>query len=723
MWPKRTFFFAALEQTDVHDSALQVIAVPSLAARANPLLAPYQALFEAFPAPTGRPLNANESLSYSPLQKIGAVSNRSIRLDQVFNSRLQAFARYSDVPSVSTSLELGTAYSAFLWRTATVGATLTLGKWNQEVRANYTEVLADSEHGPNDTPVVDSISQSLLNSFYGPWGVTSVAMAGVGRTISGEAAAGHEHQVDATYTVSHRFGRHDLRAGFEFAQLESLNPGNSPFVSTSGGYEFLSYASLSVVAPDINALLAGTPLGLTSSTGDYPRIAGRRYSSFFEDTFRINDHFNLLLGGRWDVLPPSVVSSYVGAPASFNSGFWNGAGSLPGTISNFDSYQQSLWLKTYKLVAPRFGFAYHLKSPDMVIRSGAGLFYDTGLGSIIANTNPLAIWQYLPTGPSPAVPSPPDYPFRSPNLPTAFLTLPRVFEWKTSLEKSLHENTLVSLSYFGSDGQKLLRSEASLDPTTAFLETIVFASHGSSNYHALLANVRANITPNVYALASYTWSHSIDNGSSDTAPILINGPSNKGSSSFDVRQVLTASFGYRIPTQFGRILGGWTLSANTLARTGFPFDVTTEDESIGLGFENADRANLVPGQPIWINNTGLPGGRILNPAAFQMPASGATGNLGRNALVGPGFFQLDTSLRRQVRLYRGISAEASVSAFNLLNHPSFADPVNYLGSALFGQSTSMTNLMLGSGSPTTGITPLFQAGGPRTVELSLRFSF
>ena len=190
-----------------------------------------------------------------------------------------------------------------------------------------------------------------------------------------------------------------------------------------------------------------------------------------------------------------------------------------------------------------------------------------------------------------------------------------------------------------------------------------------------------------------------------------------------MRQVLTASFGYRIPTQFGRILGGWTLSANTLARTGFPFDVTTEDESIGLGFENADRANLVPGQPIWINNTGLPGGRILNPAAFQMPASGATGNLGRNALVGPGFFQLDTSLRRQVRLYRGISAEASVSAFNLLNHPSFADPVNYLGSALFGQSTSMTNLMLGSGSPTTGITPLFQAGGPRTVELSLRFSF
>jgi len=76
-----------------------------------------------------------------------------------------------------------------------------------------------------------------------------------------------------------------------------------------------------------------------------------------------------------------------------------------------------------------------------------------------------------------------------------------------------------------------------------------------------------------------------------------------------------------------------------------------------------------------------------------------------------------------VRLYRGLSAEASVSAFNLLNHPAFSSPIGYLGSALFGQSTSMMNLMLGSGSPTTGLTPLFQAGGPRTIELGLRFSF
>jgi hypothetical protein len=113
------------------------------------------------------------------------------------------------------------------------------------------------------------------------------------------------------------------------------------------------------------------------------------------------------------------------------------------------------------------------------------------------------------------------------------------------------------------------------------------------------------------------------------------------------------------------------------------------DETIGLGFENTDRVNLVPGQQIWINDGAAPGGRELNPAAFQAPAAGSNGTLGRNVLTGPGLLQLDASLRRQ-RLYRGSSVEAIASAFNLPNHPAFSNPVGYLGSALFGQSNSMT---------------------------------
>jgi hypothetical protein len=168
---------------------------------------------------------------------------------------------------------------------------------------------------------------------------------------------------------------------------------------------------------------------------------------------------------------------------------------------------------------------------------------------------------------------------------------------------------------------------------------------------------------------------------------------------------------------------GWNLISSLEAHSGFPFDVTTLDRSIGLGFANSGRPNPVPGVPVWIQNNSVPGGRELNAAAF-MPARQLTnGALGRNVFTGPGLFQIDASLRRQFKVFRMSSLEMSASAFNLLNRASFANPVGYLGSALFGQSSSMQNLMLGSGNPTNGLTPIFQSGGPRTVELMLKFSF
>lgn len=377
-------------------------------------------------------------------------------------------------------------------------------------------------------------------------------------------------------------------------------------------------------------------------------------------------------------------------------------------------------------IAPRIGLAYRLKSPDLVFRAGAGLFYDTQIGSIIDNENPLTAWQYSPTSPNPQPPSG----ITSSPPPTLFL--PRVWEWRTSVEREIHKASLFSLSYFGSAGRRLLRNEATQDPLAGVLQTLAFTSDGISNYEALLAQYRGNLSPRLFILASYTWSHSIDNGSSDTTPELvgqgINRASDIGSSSFDVRHLFTTSLEYKLPSEaftprLQKFLGGWQFSSTLVARTGFPFDVTTVDRSVGLGFDNTGRASLVPGQPIWIANSAAPGGRELNPAAFMAPVAGMNGTLGRNGLTGNGLFQIDASVRRQFRLFEGLSMETSISAFNTLNHPTFANPVNYLGSALFGQSTSTANLMLGSGSPTTGLTPLFQSGGPRTIELGLRFTF
>jgi hypothetical protein len=64
-----------------------------------------------------------------------------------------------------------------------------------------------------------------------------------------------------------------------------------------------------------------------------------------------------------------------------------------------------------------------------------------------------------------------------------------------------------------------------------------------------------------------------------------------------------------------------------------------------------------------------------------------------------------------------------MNIFNFLNHPAFAGPVAFLSSPLFGQPVSMQNLMPGSGTPNTGLPPLFQTGGSRSAELRIRGFF
>lgn len=93
------------------------------------------------------------------------------------------------------------------------------------------------------------------------------------------------------------------------------------------------------------------------------------------------------------------------------------------------------------------------------------------------------------------------------------------------------------------------------------------------------------------------------------------------------------------------------------------------------------------------------GGRRLNPLAFSIPG-GTEGSLGRNALRGFGLSELDLAIRRDWRVRNETTLQLRGGAFNALNHPVFGDPVPYLSSPLFGQSVSMLNSMLGTGSRT-----------------------
>ncbi len=135
------------------------------------------------------------------------------------------------------------------------------------------------------------------------------------------------------------------------------------------------------------------------------------------------------------------------------------------------------------------------------------------------------------------------------------------------------------------------------------------------------------------------------------------------------------------------------------------------------------RPDLVSGVPLWIADPNVAGGKRINPAASSVPTTPRQGTLGRNALRGFGATQVDLALRRQFRLRERLSLQARADFFNIFNHPNFGSPINYLSSPQFGQSTQMLGASLGSGGQNGGLNPLYQIGGPRSVQLALKLLF
>ena len=117
------------------------------------------------------------------------------------------------------------------------------------------------------------------------------------------------------------------------------------------------------------------------------------------------------------------------------------------------------------------------------------------------------------------------------------------------------------------------------------------------------------------------------------------------------------------------------------------------------------------------------GGRRLNRAAFQAAPAGQQGNLKRNSVRGFGAWQVDLALRREFKTPQSTRLQLRAELFNIFNHPLFADPVVNLSSGLFGQSTQMLGRSLGTGGQVGGLNPMYQIGGPRSVQLALRLLF
>jgi hypothetical protein len=145
------------------------------------------------------------------------------------------------------------------------------------------------------------------------------------------------------------------------------------------------------------------------------------------------------------------------------------------------------------------------------------------------------------------------------------------------------------------------------------------------------------------------------------------------------------------------------------------------------------RPDVVPGQPIYLYGSGYPGGKRYNPDAFQPAAAGAEeGNLGRNVLRGFGAWQIDFALHRDLHLSDHLALQLRAEAFNILNHPNFANPSSQddpqhltvgIPDPSFGLSTSTLAKWLGASGVPGQLNPFFQVGGPRSLQFALRLRF
>jgi hypothetical protein len=507
-----------------------------------------------------------------------------------------------------------------------------------------------------------------------------------------------QRQFQAVQSVSFHRGKHGLSLGGDYRRIGAIRR------DTSG--------SLQVIADTVADLAFQNNLWLARTLSPIEQAVNvPELSLWIGDTWHAARSLTVTAGLRWEFSPGIVPSGSVLLFAPQTASFQSFCG--PSQTC------RPLWPTSYRDFAPRLGLAWRLTGDGRtVLRAGGGLYYDSAMSiaTDYLNGGPLGIANFS-SGRNGVFSTQLYYGFM-PNL-----RLPAVGQWNLTAERALSERDTLSLGYVGSAGYDFIRRELGGPGYAPTLWVALTTNNARSRYHSLQAQYRRRFTGGLEALASYTWSHSIDNDSSD-AFLAWAGPGagasvDRGSSDFDLRHSFTGSLSYTAPPRFG----AWSLSGILRARTGFPITVQAAEEYVGVSFINAFRPDWIYPEPPWVADADSPGGRRLNYAAFQAQPAGVEGSLGRNVISGFGMSQLDLALSRELKISDRAGLQLRVEAFNVFNHPNFADPVKYMDSPLFGQSTSMLNMMLGTGSPGSGLSPVLGSGGPRALQLGLRFHF
>ena len=698
----RAFFFLAFEHLALRQPYVWVQPVPSAAGRDSVADWALPAV-SLFPAPNAGNLNGDVGQWVGRSTRPADLDSGSARFDQAVTSRITLFGRYSDSPSSNEFGSVVVNHLNLRLRSLTLGANARpTSRSVIDFRANVSQATAHSswadvnQAGQRDCSLV-SLAPTFLGMPVSCDYMVRFSIGGIGQLVSGREGDRRQRQVQLLESTSLARGSHTLKFGADYRRILAVRRDET--------------GTLGIIADTMTNLGNRQSVWVAKSEAIRRSIEVKELSLWAQDTWQPVQRLTISAGLRWEYSPAPLPSE----PAWF----------LDETTGRIVSLRRILWPDAYRNLAPRLGLALRLTHDGRtVLRAGGGLYYDSSLSvaTDTINSGPLGISEFGGT--------------TGGFFPTLlafgfapYVRLPRVAQWNATLERAFTERDVASIGYLGSRGRGLIRREVGGEGNDYTTWVALTTNHGWSNYDALQVEYRRILARGLEARASYAWSHSIDNDSSDAFLVWAGpGPSDRGSSDFDLRHSFSASFTWQVPSRDGahgwqRLARGWAVDGIVRARSGFPISVLAAEQFMGITLMNAFRPNLLPGQPVWIQDAGVPGGRRLNPAAFATLEYEQQGNLGRNVLTGFGMSQVDLSLRREFKLREARTLELRLEGFNAFNSPNFADPVRYLNSPVFGESTSMLNMMLGTGTPGSGLAPSLQIGGPRTLQAALRLRF
>jgi hypothetical protein len=584
-------------------------------------------------------------------------------------------------------------------------------------------------------------------------------------------------------------GKHDFKVGLGI-RANQMNVGTEAFQDgfwipgVAGNFSGFTNSTVSIPGnPEADVLMGLLGLSEHDQTFNGP-VGGRRWKifrPFVQDDWRITKDLTLNLGIAWDLTTP--ISEADGRLANYQ----------PDTnqllIANQGGVNSSAGIKMNKTAfEPRIGLAWKvLGSEKTAVRAGYSIYHDSawsmgaqGLwqnppffaesdgfgpaGCAFATSFCATTLGQIPTGINmsngfPAFPTPPTLSTFTGTLftqPTDF-HLGMVQQFNVNVERQLPGSVILTAGYAGSRGRHLLVAgnnlntfgpsscvaggtetigcnpdgSAFIPPYSVFNSILLFGDVGKTTYDSLQIKAETK-TPKhgLYALVSYTYSKTYDNGLSDGLGSLTSAPYfplpnwenlDWGLSQINLNHNFSASILYDLPFGRGRkfgndwngvtntLLGNWQLTLIEKITSGFAVPLIDSNNQSGVFFNNGGNGNnfnrpdqIAGCDPQAASHSTL---QYINPSCFAAPAPGLLGNANRVPVTGPGFVNTDFSVIKQFALPReGMGLNFRAEFFNLFNHAQFGYPVADVAAPGFGSVNSTVN-------------------NPRVVQFGLKLTF